>query len=74
MATSETNRHHLYWPKRDYRSPTEKAFRSLPCNIVEMNVNDHRILHLVMEPPTKPTFVEMTVAIQRHKSLTCGCI
>ena len=70
MATS---RHHLWYPRRSYATPTEKTFRSLQCNIVVIDAEVHRLIHATYEPPIKPTYEEMRVAIERHRHHECGC-
>lgn len=37
--------HHIYWPRRNYVTSTEKTFRNLPCHKVEMSTEGHRLLH-----------------------------
>lgn len=63
----EYNVHHRWWPKRDYKTPLEKAFRELPENKVRMRVDDHRKLHATTEPPKKPSIESMRLAVQRSK-------
>ena len=70
MATS---RHHLWWCQKNYTTPTERKFRNLPCNVVELDFNTHKLIHLHYEPPNKPTHTDMVVAIQRHRNHECGC-
>ena len=66
-------KHHLFWPKNDYRTETELAFRALPCYHVSIGVEVHRVLHAHSKPPTKPSTHVMNFAIQRHGSRGCGC-
>jgi hypothetical protein len=54
--------HHLYWPGSDYITPLEKAFRQLSANILQICECAEKELHLTMEPPEKPTVVEMIMA------------
>lgn len=70
MATS---RHHLWWPRREYKSPTQRHFRNLPCMVVEIDVETHKLIHAYNEPPIMPSHTEMTVAIERHKARECEC-
>jgi len=60
------NRHHLYWPRRSYKSQLEKEFRRL--YIVWMCVDAHRVLHATTLPPKKPSAREMRQAIERKKA------
>lgn len=57
--------HHVYFPRRDYKTKIEKQFRNLPENLVEMCRNDHDNLHATQTPPEKPSRDEMLVAISR---------
>lgn len=67
------NRHHIWYPRRDYKTPTERAFRSLPCFIVWLDVEAHKLLHVHQRPPSKPKHDEMVAAIDRHKQQACAC-
>lgn len=58
--------HHLFYPRRAYRSGVEKRFRRLAINVVEMCVNDHRELHATQEPPVKPSRDEMLEALNAN--------
>jgi hypothetical protein len=51
--------HHLYWPRRWYRTPIERRFRALPWNIVHMPPDAHMVLHRNAMPPRKPNLTEM---------------
>lgn len=66
------DRHHLFWPKREYRQPIERAFRELPCNTVRMCRKQHTELHLE-PPPQKPRIRAMKAAIAAHQAKQCGC-
>lgn len=68
------SKHHLFWPRRDYHTRTEKFFRSLPCQIVLLDDFTHRMLHRHTEPPSKPSHEEMLNAIERHSLGQCRCI
>lgn len=68
-----TNRHHLWWPRRDYKTPVERKFRGLPCNIIVMDVRIHQALHIYGTPPTKPNLNFMRESIKRHQNKECGC-
>ena len=69
----EHDRHHLYWPRRNYTSSLERLFRGLPCNIRVMLVQEHRLLHITTPPPVKPTATAMRNAIRQHRTRECGC-
>ena len=57
--------HHVYFPRRDYKTKIEKQFRNLPENLVEMCRLEHDNLHATQTPPEKPSRDEMLVAISR---------
>lgn len=58
-----TNQHHIYYPRREYTSPVESAFRRLSENIVEMCRWEHIQLHDEQDPPPKPDLQTMAEAI-----------
>lgn len=49
------NRHHLYWPKCNYRTDLESEFREHPDNSEYLCRLKHDLLHARTPPPTKPT-------------------
>jgi hypothetical protein len=67
------NRHHIWWPKKDYQSGIEKRFRELPCNVVWIDSIVHTLLHQYTKPPIKPTHHDMCEAINRHRQNVCSC-
>lgn len=67
------NRHHLFFPRRDYQSKLEKDFRELPCMSVDIDVAAHRELHVYSAPPTMPGKGVMRRLIARHENRKCGC-
>lgn len=67
------SRHHIWYPRRDYQTRTEKVFRMLPCQVVMLDDHTHRMLHRHSEPPSKPTQDEMLQAIERHAQGLCRC-
>lgn len=50
----ETNRHHLLWPRSDYKSAPERHARQSDCMIVESCVCKHSSYHATYLPPKKP--------------------
>lgn len=68
-----TNNHHLWYPRAWYKTPLERQFRNLPCNVVELQIPVHNLLHLCSQPPTKPLEDEMYAAIRRHNFGRCPC-
>lgn len=65
--------HHIFHPRADYRTPTEKRFRRLPCNVVQIDKITHRLLHQYTKPPQKPPVDVMVQAIRRHEQGDCSC-
>ncbi len=59
--------HHLYWPKREYRSDLERRFRTLPWNKVEMPATAHELLHRLTAPPRKPSVEEMLTVVESYE-------
>lgn len=47
------NRHHCLWPYRAYNTAIEKRVRNLGSLIVRGNVDYHKELHAMVEPPPK---------------------
>lgn len=68
-----TSKHHLWWPRRDYKTDIERRFRGLPCNVVELQHDTHLLIHEYQEPPTKPLPMEMARAIRHHDQGRCPC-
>jgi len=73
MTKLGTNIHHIFFPARDYKSGISKIFRSLKCNTVELDVETHRLLHAMSEPPRKPSVENMAIVIQKHNRKECRC-
>lgn len=73
----ETSTHHIWFPRRDYKTRVEKMFRQLPCHKVEMSVEGHRRLHQLAFAdngviPTKPSKDEMIAKINYCQSICKG--
>lgn len=34
-----------YWPRRSYKTPLQRLFRQLPCNIELLTPEDHNAIH-----------------------------
>lgn len=60
--------HHQFWPRRHYKTSTEKRFRELPENKVLICRNLHDEEHALFEPPTKPDFTIMKLALEEEKN------
>lgn len=59
----ESNKHHQYWPRRDYKTSLEKEFRELPENKEQICKWLHQLIHENSEPPEKPNVQDMIRAI-----------
>ncbi len=68
-----TNRHHLWYPAKHFRSGVSKKFRELNCNVVVLDVEIHRALHAHGYAPDKPSVVEMRKIIKKHNDGLCRC-
>lgn len=55
--------HHLVWPKKNYKSPIEREYRSLPEHRVTICRAEHDEIHATERPPRKPSRNEMLQAI-----------
>lgn len=73
MSDRRGNRHHIWYPKRDYTTRLERRFRELPCGIVFLPVRTHNLLHALQAPPKNPSRFEMAEAIWSHERGDCTC-
>jgi len=55
--------HHLYWPRRNYQTELEQAFREKPEHIIQICACAEWLIHNAMRPPEKPPVEEMIVAL-----------
>ena len=67
----DRDRHHLYWPRRNYVTGLEKQFRNLPCHVLDMAIVDHRELHATQSAPNKPSREHMQEIVNLHKQNLC---
>lgn len=63
-GVKDTNKHHLAFERRQYKSPTEKAYRESACMKVAACVCKHVELHAMYLPPQKPDIHTMHDVIQ----------
>jgi hypothetical protein len=61
------DRHHKYWPSDEYSSRTEKQFRQLEVNKVDICRWLHNTIHAVALPPEHPTVAVMRKAIEAER-------
>jgi hypothetical protein len=64
-AACYRDRHHEYWPRRDYKRPLERKFRGM--FIKRMWRCQHNELHATTAPPPKPSrkYMQQVVATRR---------
>lgn len=67
------NRHHIWFPRSAYTTPLERKFRGLACQIVQLDMQAHCLLHMYGTPPDKPSRKDMEAAVERHNDRRCGC-
>lgn len=67
------DRHHLFWPRRDYGTRQEKDFRSLRCAQVDLYRGVHDSIHWAFPIPRKPNRDQARRFIYRHESRRCSC-
>lgn len=46
--------HHIWSPRSEYKTPVEKQFRALACNVLELCRAEHDEIHLEPHPPKPP--------------------
>lgn len=61
-----TDSHHLYWPRNEYQTKTERKFRNLGENVITLCRFKHDLLHLE-KPPHKPDFQTMRDTVERNR-------
>jgi hypothetical protein len=57
-------RHHIWYPRDEYRTKLERRFRNLPLFVVSMESEAHKFLHIYNDPPRKPDKNLMAKMIQ----------
>lgn len=50
----DTNRHHIWFERKNYYTPTDKTLRNLGGFILDIYAPAHRLLHAQMKPMVKP--------------------
>jgi hypothetical protein len=60
--------HHKFWPRSEYKTGVEKAFRQLGENVVQICRAEHDLEHAVSDPPDKPDREIMLMAIQEQRN------
>lgn len=48
-----TNRHHVFFPRRTYKTRIERSLRNNPLMIIRMDIEAHKELHAKVSPPLK---------------------
>lgn len=59
--------HHDFWPRRDYTTETEKAFRELEENKTRLCRAEHQDVHATEDIPLKPSLEVMRYAIEESR-------
>lgn len=67
-------RHHKYWPKRDYKTPLQRQFRQQPCNIDLVTPEEHREIHAKSRetPGGMPSREYMVQTLQACRANGCS--
>lgn len=58
----EFNQHHIYHPRKAYKSKLERLFRGMFT--VRICVDEHKHIHATTPPPKKPSAREMRLMIE----------
>lgn len=59
--------HHVYWPRTEYTTPTEKRFRQLEVNVVRGICRCMHDLEHCKKPPRKPDVATMRQEVYGHE-------
>ncbi len=59
------DRHHVFWPRRAFRTQVERTFRTTPSLVIPAWIPSHRLLHAELPTPPRPDRDEM-LAILAH--------
>jgi len=74
--TDKLQTHHLYWPRKSYKTKMEKKFRGLPCNLQKLDAQAHKLIHQLNPNGNtggKPRREVMIQAIRNHENGECKC-
>ena len=63
------NKHHVFWPRKDYKTKVEKNFRQHYGLVVPTPIINHNILHSRVSSPDKPGRVQMLDCMEYLDSL-----
>lgn len=66
-------KHHIWWPRRAYRSPVAKKFRNLKCNIVLVTAEEHRAIHAQRRASEMPSREQMLQKLDLCKNCRGDC-
>lgn len=61
------NRHHVIWDRVDYKTPTEKSFRTIRGFVLRLFLPPHAELHHEVPPPPKVSPSLMSEVIKNNK-------
>lgn len=55
----ETNRHHILFPRNEYKAPIERRTRSMGAFIINTEISAHKELHANVEPPVHLSMLQL---------------
>lgn len=64
LPQADSNRHHLAFPRSEYKHPIERQYRESGIMIVRACVCKHADLHNTYKPPTMPSRMAMIDVVQ----------
>lgn len=53
------NNHHVFFTRREYKTPIERQVRNMGAFIIRANAVDHQEMHIHVPPPPKPDHDQM---------------
>lgn len=63
--------HHLFFPRKDYKTPSLKALREFPyCKVTLPKKTTHRTVHIILDGVPAPRGVNAAEALNQLKWLT----
>jgi len=65
--------HHIYYPRRDYKTKTQKKFRELRCNKIYLDHETHVQIHRQRRASEMPTREQMLQRLDICKDCKGDC-
>ena len=53
------NKHHVWFERKNYKTPIERQVRNMGAFIIRVNAVDHQELHVAVPPPPKPSHEQL---------------